>query len=140
MFTGRTNVVLGSFNVTNSNSSSFDGWTLITLAKDQYDFDVLLSYSKTMPFTLTFRCTLFYFFLTLSDDIYYLINLFQYILDRFSTTFHFCQLTMFFSFVSTTPCVFKDRPNIKWFGVNTVKSSVLSLTDVKDRLLIVPSI
>ena len=80
------------------------------------------------------------FFLTLSDCIYSLINLFQYILDRLYTTFHLCWLSISFLYISTTLCAFKDCPDIKWFGVNTVKSSVLSLIDVKGLLLIVPSI
>ena len=139
-FTGRTNTVLGSFNVIDRTSSPFDGWTLITLAKSQNDHGVLLSYSKTMLVTLTFCCTLFhFFFIMLSDGIYSLINYFQYMLDRLSTIFHLRRLSIFFSLISTIPCAFKDLPDIKWFGVNTVKLSVSSLIDVKGRLLIVPS-
>ena len=80
------------------------------------------------------------FFLTLSGCIYSLINLFQYILDRLCTTFCLCWLSISFLYISTTLCAFKDCPDIKWFGVNTVKSSVLSLIDVKGLLLVVPSI
>ena len=140
LFTGRINVIMSSFNVTYPTSSSFDGWTLITVAKGKNDLGVLLSHCKMVSLTLTFCCTLFLFFLTLSDGIYSFINCFQYILDRLSTTFCLRWLSISFSFISTIPYAFKDSPDIKWFGANKVKSSVSSLIDVKGWLLIVPSI
>ena len=93
-----------------------------------------------MSFTLTFCSTLFHFFILLSDIIYSLKNRFQYILDRLSTTLHLHWLSISFSFISTTPCVFENCPDIKWFGVNTIKSSASSLIDVKGWVLIVPLI
>ena len=140
MFTSRTNVVLGSFNVINRTSSYFCGWTLITVAKIKNDLGMLLSYSKTMSLTLAFCCTVFHFFLKLSDGIYSLINRLKYILSRLSTTLYLGRLSSSFLFLSIARYAFKDRPNIKWSGVTTIKLSVPSLTDVKGRLLIVPSI
>ena len=72
--------------------------------------------------------------------VYSLIICFQYILDKLPVTFHLCGLSISFSFISTSPCTFKDCLDIMWFGVNTVKLSVSSLIDVKGRLLIVPLI
>ena len=100
---------------------------MITLAKGQNDLVVLLSYSKTISLTLTSPCTLLHF---MSHGIYSLIKRFQYILDRLSTTLHLCRLSIS-SFTFTTNCAFKDRPDIERFGVNAVKPSVSSLTDVK---------
>ena len=72
--------------------------------------------------------------------VYSLTIRFQYISDKLPATFHLCQLSISFSFISTTPCTFKDCLDITWFGVNTVKLSLSSLIDVKGQLLIVPSI
>ena len=64
---------------------------------------------------------------------------FQYILDRLPSTFLLRPISISFSFISTTSCALKDRPDTKWFGVHTVKSSVSLPKDIKNRLLIVPS-
>ena len=84
----RIHVVLRGSNMTESTSSSFDGWTLVIQAKGHNELGMLQSYSKTTSLTLTFHCTLFHYFLTLSNVTYPLINRFQYILDKLSTTFH----------------------------------------------------